>query len=96
MLVSYKFKALIVMAEVPTYPSIPSGTLQCCSGKTYKSYPLVLPGDDVPQGFSDLWQGSQIVMLLHQLLVTLLFRWMDRPNNNLTQIQSSHSRDELY
>jgi len=46
MLVSYKFKALVVTEE-----SIPRDTLQCCSGKTYKSYLFVLTGGDVPQGF---------------------------------------------
>jgi hypothetical protein len=94
--VDYQLKAVIVMAEVPTDPLIPWGTLQCRSGKTQKGYPLVSPGGDVPKGFSDLWQRAQVMMLLHQFLVALLFGWTNGPDKDLTQIQGSYSQDELY
>jgi len=55
-----------------------------------------MPDGNVADGFSDLWQRAQVMMLLHQFLVALLFGRANRPDKDLAQIQGSSSQDELY
>ena len=87
-----QLEAVILMAEVPTDPTIPCSALQGRGGKAQKGYPLIAPEGNVPEGFADLRQGTQVMMLLHQFLITLLFEWTNGPDKNLSQIQNSYPR----
>jgi hypothetical protein len=48
---------------------------------------IIAVGNDIPQGFPDLGQQTQILMLLHQILVTSFLGWTNRPDNDLPQVQ---------
>ena len=87
-----QLEAVILMAEVPPNPTIPCSTLQSRGGKAQKGNPLIAPGGNVPEGFADLRQGTQVMMILHQFLITLLFEWTNGPDKNLSQIQNSYPR----
>jgi hypothetical protein len=77
------------MAQVPTDPAIPCSALQGRGGKAQKGYPLIAPSGNVPESFANLRQGTQVMMLLHQFLVTLLLEWMNGPDKDLPQVQWS-------
>ena len=85
-----QLEAVILMAEVPPDPTIPCSALQSRGGKAQKGYPLIAPEGNVPEGFADLRQGPQVMMLLHQFLITLLFEWTNGPDKNLSQIQNGY------
>src|SRR4030042_4349423 len=85
-----QLQAVILMAQVPTDPAIPCSALQGRGGKAQKGYPLIAPGGNVPEGFANLRQRTQVMMLLHQFLVTLLFEWTNGADKNLPQVQGSY------
>jgi hypothetical protein len=85
-----QLEAVILMAEVPSDPPISCSALQGRGRKAQKGYPLISPEGNVPEGFTDLRQGPQVMMLLHQFLITLLFGWSDGPDKNLSQIQNGY------
>ncbi len=60
-----QLETVILMAEVPPDPTIPCSALQSRGGKAQKGYPLIAPEGNVPEGFADLRQGAQVMMLLH-------------------------------
>jgi hypothetical protein len=78
------------MAEIPADPVIPCSALPGGSGKTQESHPLTLPGGDIPAGFTDLGKGAQVMMHLHQFLITLFFELANWADKNLSQVQSSY------
>jgi hypothetical protein len=84
-----QLEAVILMAQGPTDPAIPCSALQGRGRKTQKGYPLIAPSGNVPESLANLGQKTQVMMFLHQLLVTLLFEWTNRPDKNLPQIQGS-------
>ena len=84
-----QLQAVILMAQVPTDPAIPCSALQGRGGKAQKGYPLIAPSGDVPKRLADLGQRTQVMMLLHQFLVMLLFEWANGPDKNLPQVQGS-------
>ena len=51
---------------------------------------VIAPSRDVLKGFADLGQRTQVMMLLHEVLVTLLFEWTNEPDKNPPQIQDSY------
>ena len=85
-----QLEAVILMAEVPPDPAIPCSALQGRGGKPQKGYPLIAPSSDVPESLADLGQRTQVMVLLHQFLVPLLFDWTDGPDKNLPQVQGSY------
>jgi hypothetical protein len=85
-----QLEAVILMAEVPSDPAISGSALQSCGGKAQKGYPLIVPEGNVPEGFADFSQRTQIMMFLHQFLITLLFEPTNGPYKNLSQIQNGH------
>ena len=93
-IVDDQLQAVILMTEVPTDPAIPGSTLQGCSGKAQKSYPVIVPSGDVPESFANLGQRTQVMMLLHEFLVTLLFERTSGPDKNLPKIQGSYPQME--
>ena len=84
-----QLEAFILMAEVPTDPAIPCSALQGRGGKAQKGYPLIGPEGNVPEGFADLRQGAQVMMLLHELLVSLLFEWTNGTDKDFPEVQGS-------
>jgi len=90
-----QLEAVILMAKVPPDPTIPCRALQRRGGKAQKSYPLIAPEGKVPEGFADLRQGTQVMMLLHQFLIALFFGRTNRPDKNLSQIQNGYPPDEV-
>ena len=80
------------MTKVPADPIISSFALQGWSGKADKGYPFIEPGSNIPNGFADFWQGTQIMVFLHQLLVTLFFGLVNGSNKDLLEIQDDFSR----
>src|SRR4030042_4141144 len=93
--IGHQVQAIILMAEVPSDPAIPCCTLQGCGGKAQKSDPFIEPGGDVPKGFADLGQKTQVMMLLHLFLVIWLFRWTNRADNDFLQVQDTQPPDEV-
>ena len=87
-----QLQAVLLMAQVPTNPAIPGSALQGRRGKTQEGYPLIAPSRDIPERLADLGQRTQVMMLLHQFLVTLLFHWKNGPDKNLPQVQGSDLR----
>ena len=85
-----QLEAVILMAEVPPDPAISCSALQSRGGKAQKGYPLIAPEGNVPEGFADLRQRTQVMMLLHQFLITLLFEPTNGPDKNLSQIQNGY------
>src|SRR4030042_920732 len=85
-----QLEAVILMAEVPPDPTIPCSVLQSRGRKAQKGDPLIAPEGNVPEGFADLRQTTQVMMLLHQFLIMLLFEWTNGPGKNLSQIQNSY------
>jgi hypothetical protein len=84
-----QLQAAILMAEVPTDPAITRGALERGGGKAEESHPCLTPGGDVPERFADLRQRTQVVVLSHQILVTPLLEWTNRPDNDFMQVQWS-------
>jgi hypothetical protein len=85
-----QLEAVILMAEVSADPVISGSALQSGGGKAQKGYPLIAPEGNVPEGFADFRQGTQVMMLLHQSLIALLFGRTNGPDKNLSQIQNGH------
>src|SRR4030042_7004534 len=85
-----QLEAVVLIAGVPSDPTIPGSALQSRGGKAQKGYPLIDPEGNVPEGFADFRQGTQVMMLLHQFLITLLFEPTNGPDKNLSQIQNGH------
>ena len=85
-----QLEAVILMAEVPADPTISCSALQSRGGKAQKGYPLIAPEANVPEGFADLRQGAQVMMLLHQSLVTLFFERKNEPDKNLSKLQNGY------
>ena len=71
------------MAGVPSDPTITCSALQSRSGKAQKAHPLIAPEGNIPERLADFGQSPQVMMLLHQLLITLLFEWMNGLDKNL-------------
>ena len=53
---------------------------------------MIAPKGNVPEDFADLRQGTQVMMLLHPFLITLLFEWTNGPDKNLSQIPNGYSQ----
>ncbi len=87
--VDHQLQAAIAMAKVPTDPAIARGALERTGRKAQQGHPFLPPGGDIPQGFADLRQCPQVVILLHQLLVTGLFQATNRPDNDLAKVQAA-------
>src|SRR5271166_2022915 len=87
--VDRQLQAAIALANVPTDPAIACGALQGGGRKAQQGHPSLAPGSGIPQGFADLRQCTQVVILLHQLLVTGLFQGTNRPDNNLAKVQTA-------
>ena len=51
--------------------------------KDDKSYPFIKPGGNIPNGLADFWQGTQIMVFLHQTLVAFFFGLANGSNKNL-------------
>ena len=68
--VGQQVQAVILVAEIPADPPIPNRALPGCGGKAQQGNPLIVPGDDIPQGFANLGQRPQVMMRLHQRLIT--------------------------
>ena len=85
-----QLEAVILKAQVPSDPTIPCSIFQSRGGKAQKGYSLIAPEGNVPEGFADLRQGTQVMMLLHQSLVTLFFERTNKPDENLSQIQNGY------
>ena len=79
------------MAKVPADPVIPCFALQGCSGKADKGYPFIEPGGNIPKSLTDFWQGTQIMVFLHQILVALFFELMNGSNKDLLEIHDNFS-----
>jgi hypothetical protein len=84
-----QLEAVILMAQVPTDPAITCSALQGRGGKAQKGYPLIAQSGNVPESLANLGQKTQVMILLHELLVTLLFEWTNGPDKNLPQVQDS-------
>jgi len=93
--IGHQVQAVILMAEVPSDPAIPCCTLPGRGGKAQKSYPFILPGGQVPKGFADLGQGTQVMMLLHLALVTWLFRVTHGTDSDFLKVQDTQPQDEV-
>src|SRR4030066_1271739 len=91
--IGHQVQAIILMAEVPSDPAIACGTLPGCGGKAQKSDPPIVPGSNVPKGFADLGQETQVMMLLHQFLVIWLFERTNRADNDFLQVQDTQPPD---
>src|SRR3990172_62653 len=89
-----QLEAVILMAKVPSDPTIPCSALQSRGGKAQKGHPLIAPEGNVPERLADLGQRPQIMMLLHQFLITLFFAWTNRTDKNLSQIQDDSLQSE--
>src|SRR5208282_1229269 len=90
--VDHQLQAAIALARVPTDPAIACRALEGRGGKAQQRCPFLPPGGNVPERLADLRQGPQVMMLLHQLLVTWLLAGTNRPDNHLTQVQERISR----
>ena len=80
--IGQQVQAVILMAKIPADPPIPGRALPGRSGKAQQGHPLLSKGGDIPQGFANLGQSTQVMMLLHQLLKTLLFKCNDGPDKD--------------
>ena len=72
-IVGDQVEPVVLMTIIPANPAIADATLQGRGGKAQQGQPLALPGGDIPQGIADLGQCAQVMMGLHQLLVTGFF-----------------------
>jgi hypothetical protein len=72
-IIGQQVQAIILMAQVPSNPPVPCCTLPGWGGKAQKSDPFIMPACEVPKGFADLGEETQIMMLLHLLLKMSLF-----------------------
>jgi hypothetical protein len=81
--VDHQLQAATALAQVPTDPAIAGGALEGGGRKAQQGYPFLTPGRDIPQGFADLRQRTQVVLLFHQILVTGFFEGTNRSNNDL-------------
>ena len=79
------------MAKIPADQAISNFALQGWSGKADKGYPFIETGSNIANGFADFWQGTQIMVFLHQLLVTLFFGLVNGSNKDLLEIQDDFS-----
>lgn len=79
------------MAKVPADPAIPSFALQGWSGKADKGHPFIEPGGNIPKGLADFWQGTQIMVFLHQFLVAFFFGLANGSNKDLLEIHDNFS-----
>jgi hypothetical protein len=61
-IVGQQLEAVILMAEVPTDPAIPGRALPSGGRKAEQSYPVILPGAYIPEGFANLGKRPQIVL----------------------------------
>ena len=78
-----QLEAVILMAGVPSDPAITCNALQSRGGKAQKPHPLIAPEGNIPSRLADLGQRSQVMMLLHQFLITMLLGCMDGPDKNI-------------
>lgn len=87
-----QLESVILMAQAPPNPTISCSAFQSRGGKTQKGYPLIRPEGNVPESFADLRQGTQVMMLLHQFLITLFFGWINGSDKDFFQIQNTYPR----
>ena len=87
--VDHEFQPIKLMAKVPTNPAIAGGALPGAGGEAHQGEPLRAPNGDVPEGFADLRKRTQIVVLLHQILVTLGFGRANGVDADFSEIQCS-------
>jgi len=87
--VDHQLQAAIALAKIPTDPAIARGALEGTGRKAQQGHPFLPPGGDIPQRFADLRQGPQVVVLLHQLLITGLFEGTNRPDHDLAKVQAA-------
>src|SRR5437879_12927710 len=82
-----QLQAAIAMAKIPTNPAVARRALEGAGRKAQQGHPLPIPGGEIPQGFADLRQTTQVVMLSHQILVTRLFAGTNRSDQDLPKVQ---------
>ena len=65
-----QMQPVVLHPEVPADPGVPRPALQGGRGKADQRHPLAPPARHVPLRLADLGQGAQIMMRLHQALIT--------------------------
>ena len=85
--VGHQVEAIKLMAEVPSDPALPCCALPGGCGKSEKGHPRIFPRCDIPKGFADLGQRTQVMMLLHQFLESLFFAGKNSSENDFRQVQ---------
>lgn len=93
--IGQKVQAIILMAEVPSDPTLTDRALPGSGRKAQKGYPFITPGGHVPKVLADFGQSSQVVKGLHSLLETLLLRRENGPDKDFLQVQDNHPPDHM-
>ena len=78
------------MAKVPADKAVSGTALPCGGGKTCQGYPLIMSEGSVPDGFTDLRQTAQIMILLHKCLIVLFLAWLNGPDNDFSEAQNGY------
>jgi len=55
--------------------------------KLEKSDPLFAMNGNIPERLADFGKSTQVMMFLHQVVVTLLFRWQYGTDKNFRQVK---------
>ena len=72
-----RLESVILMTKVPADTAVSGFALPGCGGETCQGYPFIVPQRCIPDGFANLWEVAQIMVLLHQCLVVLLLAWLN-------------------
>jgi len=89
--VDHQLEPVELMPEVPADPLVPRRTLPGRRRETYWAQPLLPPNGYVAERLADLRKSPQVVVLLHQGLITSLFPRKNRLNHDFPQIQRVHA-----
>jgi len=86
--IGHQFQAVILVTESPADPPIPGRALPGRRGKAQQGHPLLVPEGDIPEGFANLGQRPEVMMCLHQCLITLFFESFNGADEDIFQAQS--------
>jgi hypothetical protein len=93
--IAQQVQSIILMAEVPTDPTVTCRTFPGRGGKAQKSNPFITPRGEIPKGLADLGQETQVMMPLHLFLIPWLFKGTNRAHNDFVQVQDAQLPDEV-
>ena len=87
--VAHQVQPVVLHPQIPTDPSVARSAFPRRRGESDQRYPLIMPACDVPQCLADLGQCPQIVMCLHQALISLFVGSRNRLDDDLAQVHAA-------